>query len=133
MQHYTQVKMKTGDLPLPSPPQVAYLYPQVCRGVIVQWHLPGSCQLPGRFYRHLPLVAEDVGNGKPGWGGNRDRHGGTAVPPPHRGRLGGGQNSASQIECSIITANLKDFRQAQREIGLAVLSPTQYVNALLER
>lgn len=43
------------------------------------------------------------------------------------------------IECTLnanatlITANLKDFRQAQREIGLAVLSPIQYVNASLDR
>jgi hypothetical protein len=30
---------------------------------IVQGHLPGSCQLPGRFYRHSSLVAKDVGKG----------------------------------------------------------------------
>ena len=43
------------------------------------------------------------------------------------------------IECTLnatatlITANLKDFRLAQRTIGLAVMSPTQYVNALIDR
>lgn len=43
------------------------------------------------------------------------------------------------IECTLnanatlITANLKDFRQAQREVGLAVMSPASYVNMLTNR
>ena len=41
------------------------------------------------------------------------------------------------IECTLnasatlITANLKDFKRAQREVGLAVMSPTMYINAMV--
>lgn len=43
------------------------------------------------------------------------------------------------IECAlnanatVITANVRDFRQAQTEAGLSVLSPVEFVNRLIEK
>lgn len=39
---------------------------------IVPWNLPGSWQLPGRFYRASSLVAKDGGKGKL-WRGVRQK------------------------------------------------------------
>ncbi len=33
----------------------------------------------------------------------------------------------------VITANLRDFRLAQEEVGLSVMSPSEYVNSLVDK
>lgn len=40
---------------------------------------------------------------------------------------------ALNVNATVITANLRDFRKAQEEVGLLVLSPVEFVNQLMSR
>ena len=40
---------------------------------------------------------------------------------------------ALNVNATVITANLRDFRKAQEEVGLSVLSPVEFVNQLMSR
>lgn len=40
---------------------------------------------------------------------------------------------ALNANATVITANLRDFRKAQEEVGLMVLSPVEFVNQLISR
>jgi predicted nucleic acid-binding protein len=38
---------------------------------------------------------------------------------------------ALNANATVITANLRDFRKAQEEVGLLVLSPVEFINQLM--